>query len=254
MLNLYLCCGVLSDRRLKIMNISENNLRVSINVIRLVGYGLLTLWLIDLIAAFAPPRFTNPSWEFQTMGRLVESSGWGLIAFAMIFFGEDYFRLRFELPLLKFLSWMCLGFAILYFAMLPLGLGNTWRLKNLNDLEIGNVAEKRTTPLQEIQTRLSNSKSDAELLALYKNLVPSNTPLSIKDPQETKVKLLAEIGATTQRLRAELEVNRSSNFKQLVKSSVKWNLGTILCAVLFGYLWRFSGFYRNLQPVVTEEW
>jgi len=238
----------------KFVNISESNVRVSTNVIRLVGYGLLVLWLFDFIATFIPPKFTDPAWEFQTIGRLVESSGWVLIAFAMIFFGEDTYRLRLELPLLKGLSWLCLVFAILYFAMLPLGLANTWRLRNRNDVQAGAVLAQRTTPLNEVQTRLKNSNSDQELLELYKKLVPPNTPLTVKDPQETKTKLLAEINTSTIKIKQELDAARDANFKALVKNSVKWNLGTLLCAVLFTYLWRFSGFYRNLRPEVTEEW
>jgi len=236
------------------MNISESNMRVSVNVIRLVGYGLLILWLFDFVAAFAPPRFTNPVWEFETMGRLVESVGWVLIAFAMIFFGEDYFRLRIELPLLKVLSWLCLAFAIFYFAMLPLGLANTWRLKNSNDVQVGGILEQRTKPLKEVQSRLNSTTGDRQLLEIFKNLVPSNTPLNITNPQETKTKLLQEIDTSTKQIKAELDGTRDRNFKLLIKNSVKWNLGTLISAVLFGYLWRFSGFYRNLQQGSREGW
>jgi hypothetical protein len=236
------------------MNSSETNGRVSTNVIRLAGYGLLILWLFDFVATFIPPQFTDPAWEFQTMGRLVESVGWAIVAFAMIFFGEAAFRLEIEFPLLKGLSWMCLVFAILYFAMLPLGLANTWRLKNRNDVQIGNVLAQRTKPLQEVQTRLKNTQSDPELLELYKKLVPPNTPLTINNPQETKDKLLSEIDTSTIKIKAELDAARDRNFKSLVKNSVKWNLGTLISAVLFLYLWKSSGFYRNLQSTPPEEW
>jgi hypothetical protein len=236
------------------MNISESNMRMSTSVIRLVGYGLLILWLFDFVAAFAPPRFTNPVWEFETLGRLVESVGWVLIAFAMIFFGEDYFRLRIELRLLKVLSWLCLAFAIFYFAMLPLGLANTWRLKNSNDVQVGSILEQRIRPLKEVQSRLNSTTSDRELLELYKRLAPANAPLIISNPQETKNKLLQEINTSTQQIKAELDGNRDRNFKLLVKNSVKWNLGTLISAVLFGYLWRFSGFYRNLQQGSRDSW
>jgi hypothetical protein len=236
------------------MNISESNMRVSASVIRLVGYGLLVLWLFDFVAAFAPSRFTNPVWEFETMGRLVESVGWVLIAFAMIFFGEDYFRLKIELPLLKVLSWSCLAFAIFYFAMLPLGLSNTWRLKNSNDVQVGGILEQRTKPLKEVQSRLNSTTSDRELLELYKKLVPANAPLNITNPQETKDKLLQEINTSTQQIKSELDANRDRNFKLLIKNSVKWNLGTLISAILFTYLWRFSDYYRNLQQGSREGW
>jgi hypothetical protein len=234
------------------MNVSENSLRVSSKVIRLVGYGLLVLWLFDIAALFVPPRFMNPAWEFETMGRLVESVGWALVAFAMIFFGEDSYRLRLELPLLRVLSWLCLIFAILYFAMLPLGLANTWRIRNNNDVEIGNQISQRTAPIEEVQAKLSSNLSDAELLQVYKKLVPPNTPLDIKSPRETKEKLLAELDASRTKIKGDLDAARSSNFKQLVKSSVKWNIGTVICAVLFLYLWRFSRFYRVLKSRSQE--
>lgn len=236
------------------MNVSENSLRVSTKVIRLVGYGLLVLWLFDFAALFVPPRFMNPAWEFETMGRLVESVGWSLVSFAMIFFGEDSYRLRLELPLLKFLSWMCLGFAILYFAMLPLGLANTWRIRNNNDVEIGRQLAQRTAPIEEVQAKLSSDLSDAELLEVYKKLVPPNTPLNIKNPRETKEKLLAELSASSAKIKGDLDATRTSNFRQLVKSSVKWNIGTVICAVLFLFLWRFSRFYRVLKTKSKEGW
>ncbi len=236
------------------MNISENNLRLSANILHVVGYGLLILWFFDTVAYLTPLKFTDPLWEFETIGRMVESVGWLLIAFAMVFFGEGSYRLWFELKLLRVLSWVCLGLAIMYFAMLPLGIADTWKLRNMNDLEIGKALDQNTTPLRDLQTKLTNTKTDQELLDLFKKSLPPNTPFNVKDPQETKTKLITEIDATTLKIKAELDAQRSSKFKVLVKNSVKWNLGAILCAVLFAYLWRFSAFYRNYNPEASEEW
>ncbi len=38
----------------------------------LLGYGLLAFALIDYIDILIPSHFTNPEWELQTLGRLVE--------------------------------------------------------------------------------------------------------------------------------------------------------------------------------------
>jgi uncharacterized membrane protein len=236
------------------MNFSENNMHVSANLVRLAGYGILVLWLIDLVTFFTPPRFTNPVWEFETMGKLVDSVGWALVAFVMIFFGEDNYRLRLELPLLKILSWMCLGVAILYFVMLPLGLANTWRINNLNNVEVGNQLAQRIAPLEQVQAKLNENLSDAELVEVFKKLLPPNTNVSeVKSPRESKEKLLENLNTSTAKIKADFDAVRTRNFRQLVKNSVKWNLGTAICAVLFIYMWRISGFYRNLAPSSQEE-
>jgi len=226
------------------MNLSGNSFGISGKVIRLVGYGLLALWIIDAIAVFIPPRFTDPTWEFETMGRLVESVGWPLIAMALIFFGEEDSRLTFELVIVRAISWFCLVLAILYFLMLPLGLANSWRIKNKNDVQIGEVLSQKTNPLNQLETNLNKASSDGDVTTILLSLVPPDRRAAqapqIKDPQDVKNKLLTEISKSKQNIKTETDDARSKALKVLIKSAVKWNLGAILGGVLFVYLWRFS--------------
>ncbi len=226
------------------MNLSGNSFGLSGKVIRIVGYGLLTLWILDAIAIFIPPRFTDPTWEFETMGRLVESVGWPLLAMAFIFFGEEESRPRFELILVKGLSWFCLVLAIFYFLMLPLGLANSWRIKNRNDVQIGEILSQKTTPLNQLETGLTKASSNDDVTKVLLSLIPPDRRAAqapqIKDPQDVKTKLLSEIVKSKQKLKTETDDARSNYLKVLIKNAVKWNMGAILSGVLFIYLWRFS--------------
>lgn len=58
----------------------------SIYRLRWVGYGLLLLALFDTIEVLTPPQFTNPAWEFQTIGALVERVPVPLLGLVLVFF------------------------------------------------------------------------------------------------------------------------------------------------------------------------
>ena len=89
-----------------------NNLLKSIRILRWVGYGLLVLFLFDLVETLVPLRLMNPVWEFQTMGTLVEIAAVPLIALGLVFFGEGISRAKLERPVLKSLSWLALLYGI----------------------------------------------------------------------------------------------------------------------------------------------
>lgn len=66
----------------------SDRLARSITLLRWVGYGLLIFFGLDTIETLTPLRFTNPAWEFQTMGTIIEQIAVPLIGLALIFFGE----------------------------------------------------------------------------------------------------------------------------------------------------------------------
>ncbi len=104
----------------------------SVALLRLAGYGLLLLSLFDYINIFTPPRFTNPVWEFQVMGEMVEKMPVPLIGFAFVFFGKDAYRKDLEEIAIKVLSWLALVLGIMFLLLIPLGVNNTLRIDNFN--------------------------------------------------------------------------------------------------------------------------
>ncbi len=228
------------------MSFSENTLGKSIRVIRLVGYALLVLASLDSVSLFFPPGFTKPEWELQVMGRLVDSVPVPLIALVMIFFAEQTDRLRIEKQLLRFLSWVCFGFALLHFAMLPLGLGDTWRLNNKNNSDIGNALSRQIKPLIDTETKLKQSNSAQELKKTIEDLVranPNQTP-TITDPEKIRERMLAAITTSTKQIKAESDAVKLSALQNLIRASAKLNIGTVVAAVAYFMLWKLTPWAR----------
>jgi len=228
------------------MNFAETSLGKSVKLIRLVGYVLLILSIFDAIALFIPPGFMNPIWELQVMSKLVDAVPVPIIGLVMIFFAEQGDRLRVEKRALRFLSWACLVMAIFHFALLPLGLGNTWRVNNRNNTQISAAVSQQTTALINVETRLNQTSSEAELQKIISDLVRANpdNPLSISDPKLIRQRMLSEISATTKKIKADSEAARSTTLQNLIKTSFKLNLGTLAAAIAYFFLWKLTPWAR----------
>jgi len=213
------------------------------DILRIGGYTLFISWIFEIISYFFPLGFGEPVWEFDAMGKIVNAGGTVLVALALIFLGSGEVNLRLEKNIIKGLSWFCLGLAILHFAMLPLGLGNAWRIKNRLDVEVGLIVSQRMENLRKLEIQIKETKSDKELADLFNTLVPPDkrsAEFKNADTQEIKTKMLAEINKSAPRFKAEAEATKIKPLQLLVKDAVKTNFGTIIFSVAFMYFWRFS--------------
>jgi hypothetical protein len=228
------------------MNLAETSLGKSVKLIRLVGYVLLTLSIFDAIALLVPPGFMNPIWELQVMSQLVDAVPVPLIGLVMIFFAEQSDRLRLEKRTLRFLSWACLVMAVFHFGLLPLGLGNTWRVNNRNNTQISAALSQQTSALINVETRLNQTDSAAELQKIISGLVRANpdNPPNINDPKLVRQRMLSEISATTKKIKADSEAARSNTLQNLIKTSIKLNLGTLAAAIAYFFLWKLTPWAR----------
>ena len=96
-------------------------LECSESLLHIIGYIFLIFAVLDYLIILIPPQFTNSVWEFQTMGQLVERSAIPLIGLVLVFYRPEQAVDRWELRLLKLISWLCLLIGIFYLMMLPLG-------------------------------------------------------------------------------------------------------------------------------------
>ncbi|HEY9851529.1 MAG TPA: HpsJ family protein [Leptolyngbyaceae cyanobacterium] len=214
------------------------------SLIRVAGYGLLLLAAFDYVNIFIPSRFTNPVWEFQMMAELIEKSPVPLIGLVFVFYGKDEFRREIENIFLRILSWFCLVVAILYIVLIPLGVNNTIRINNLNNSQINNQLSQQLGQLQQVTTRLNEASSQQNIANLYNAITRQNLPPNINNPEELKKRLLSEVEATRNRVQMEAETTRKNQKINLLKNSVKWNLGAIICGVLFMMVWRITNWAR----------
>lgn len=226
------------------MNEFESKEWRSVGLLRLVGYALLFLSLVDFVNIFIPPRFTNPIWEFQIMGELVEKMPVPAIGFAFIFFAKYKYRKDVEEIILKVLSWMALALGILFLLLIPLGINNTLRINNINNIQANNQLSQRLTQLQQINEQLNQATSAEAINKLFNNLNVKGRPPEINSPEALKSRVISEINTAQKQVQTNTEVARKSQQLNLLKSSVKWNLGALIAGVLFIYIWKLTNWAR----------
>lgn len=164
----------------------------------LLGYGLLLFALVDYIHIVIPPRFTDPSWEFQTIGVLVEHAVVPLLGLIFVFYShQGYIRER-QTNLLRFLSWVSLLVGLVYLLMLPLGVADTWRIYYGINAQITAQVSQQSQQLQQLKGQLNQATTDEQLKQLVASLAPQGRSLEIKNPQASKDQFLTEISQAQQ--------------------------------------------------------
>lgn len=210
----------------------------SLAILRAIGYVLLVFVFLEFLDIVIPPNLTNPGWEFQTVGRLVESVPIILFAFALIYVGREIGRNAKERFILPILPWLALIIGVFYLLTIPLGLLNTNRLLKLNNQQMVQL-EERKTEVNEIKTNLEKSKSQADIEKLLQDLGNQNPvpQLNAEQFQEVKDSLGNIVQGGENQLNTQTEQLELARLNVL-KKSVKWNLGALLSGVLFIYIWR----------------
>jgi hypothetical protein len=214
---------------------------------RLTGYGLLLLGLFDVVAAFIPVNFTNPIWEFQFLGELVERSIVPLMGLALAFYGEREGRLKFERPLLPLLSWLSLLAGIAYFALIPLGITDAWKINQINNQQVSAQVSQKMENINKAKDSLKKA-TPADLDAAFAALKKRGIPKDIKNPQVMKAKMSENFATVEKKLNDDSEKAASNLRTALLKNSTKWNLGALLSGILFVMVWRITRWSRRRVP------
>ncbi|MDF5713732.1 MAG: HpsJ family protein [Rhizonema sp. NSF051] len=213
----------------------------SITLLRILGYALLVLALFDIIEMFIPPNFMNPVWEFQTLGALVERVPVPLIGLVLVFFGELYSRTKWEFPILKVISWLTLFFAVLFILLIPLGIVNTVRLNSQSSTQISTISTQQISQAEQVEKQL-NQATPEQINNLLKR---QGRSLDGKNPQELKSELLSEVSLAKTKIKSQAEATQSLQGLNLIKTSVKWNLGALVSGALFFIIWKQTNWARQ---------
>ncbi len=221
----------------------------SATLFRWIGYGLLIFSLFDTISIFIPPDFLNPGWEFQVIGQLVERVPVPLIGMVLVFYGEKLGRKKWEIPLVKLLSWLTVVFAVIFFLLAPLGIINTVRLNNRSNLQIDTEMQQRTEQIAQVKELLAKASTPAEMQDLISRLDTQGRAPNIKDSQQLdEIKkqvseVISQAETTMQTQAQEAKSNRQTN---LFKNSIKWNIGALVSGALFIFLFTGTAWARKM--------
>lgn len=216
----------------------------STSLFRVVGYSLLVLALFDIIDILVPPQFMSPVWEFQAIGKLVERVPVPLLGLVLVLYGEANFRRSWEKLILKFLSRAALLAGILFLLLIPLSIVNSLRLKDATDNQINTQVTQQKAQFQQVKQQLSTATAK-DIGSVIARLNREGRPPASNNPQEVKSQLLSEIAKAETAIQTKADAERTNRQIALIKSLVKWNLGSLVSGIALIWIWRSTYWARR---------
>lgn len=213
-------------------------------LLNLLGYGLMAFALVDYIHTIIPLRITDPGWEFQTIGALVEHSAVPLLGLILVFYRHEGHIGKWEKKFLGFFSWISLLLGLLYLLMLPLGVADTWRIYHRSNAQIAAQLSQQSQQFQQIKGQLNQAKTDEQIEQLV-SVTTQGRPPQIKNPQEFKKQYLAQVDQAQWKMQSQAKTVQKNQTQALLKNSVKWNLGALISATLFLSIWHITRWARK---------
>ena len=217
----------------------------SSGILRLVGYGLLLMALVDLLFLLIPPQLMNPLWEFQTIGAIVERIPVTLLGMVFIYYGEKSDRAPIEATILKLLSWTSLLAAVLLILAIPLNISNGFRIYNQHNATANAQFVTQKDTIEQFKQQLKTASSKDEIGAILQQ--QAKQEVTIPDSVNTeklKTDILANLQNNQDSITNQAEAFRSQKKSLLLKKCLKWNLGALISAILFFIIWKSTGWAR----------
>ena len=224
------------DEQVKQFSLSQFR---SMGLVHIVGYGILLLSFVDVFTIVFPPRFMNPTWEFQAFGQCIERAPVLFLALVLIFFGEDNPRGNIERIFVRILSWFTLVLALACFILVPLGIFNTIRIDQTNEQRANFELSQQLSQLREVRGQIEEASSSEELRGLV-SLLRSNSSsplLDSEDLSQTQDRLFSVLKNREQLFIADNSRQISKQHRALVKQSFKWNFGAVITGTMLLLTW-----------------
>lgn len=210
------------------------------NILRLAGYGLLLMAVVNICWLLIPFKLMNPLWEFQTVGRIMERIPVVLLGMVLVYYIKPSDRTSVEAIILKGLSWLSLMFAILLMLIVPLNISNSFSIYYQHD-----PVPQEHDLIQQFKARLEAANSQAEIGAVLQQQVESHLDLpNSANTQQLKTKILNNLSRELDRNIGRTTAFRAQKRSMLVEKCLKWNLGALVAAVLFFMLWQNTAWVR----------
>lgn len=223
----------------------------SIVLFRWIGYGLLGLFVLDIATLLSPLDLMNANWEFQTAGNIVERIPIPIIGLGLVFFQEMRIRKRWEIYILKALSWISLLFCLICVAGIPIVLAtSSQRIAQQIDVNFANEYDQQFSQSVAIQDQIE-SASRNELEAFLED---QGEAVGASSAEEARQQLLADIAEARDRLRTQVQEEINLRKATVKKNAVKWILGSIMSGVIFAYTWHLTRWARaSISQRVSQE-
>lgn len=215
---------------------SSRNQWLFSTLVRITGYSLLLLALFDVVAALVPLQLFNPTWEYQTIGALVERVPVTLLGFALSFYNGVQDRSKLERVFLNLLSFIALLVGILFLLVIPLLVGDSIRVNQQNYARLSAQTAQQTNQLTQLEQRIS-ATSATDLAEEAARLGLETDAATSTNPEALKSRLLNELTTRKQQVEQAREASWQSQRFNLMKTTLKWLLGAFVSGIVLLYTW-----------------
>jgi hypothetical protein len=144
--------------------------------------------------------------------------------------------------------WLTLFVGLLYFLLIPWSVPNTLRLDRQYQAEITTQVDQLLQQIQQINDAIAKTTTKEQIAQLLSRLDREERIPNLKDSQqltEVKKKLSEFIAQGESKMKAEAKATLNVQRLELLKNSVKWNLGALVSGALFIFIWRNTGWARR---------
>ena len=219
---------------------------LTISILRVVGYGLLMMAMVDLINLLIPLELMNPDWEFQLIGSVIERIPLTFLGIVFVFYEDTNYRTPIEKILLKIISWFCLILAILLLLAIPLNINNAFRIYRNYNARINYQVIPRLEMIEDFQNQVKLANSPENLANIIQQKVSTKVELPPSlDLAEFKDNIANNLQQESESLQAKAQDKRINQRKQLIRKVIKYNLGALIAIFLLIFVWQNTYWART---------
>lgn len=221
------------------MNLTPKQQIFSLSILRLVGYGLLFMAFIDLLVILIPLKLMDYTWEFQTIGTIIERIPLILIGVVLVFYGERSDRTPIETLVLRWLSRLTLIIAIGLILIIPLNIVNGFRIYHSYNANINARTIPRIDAMEEFKGRVQSAESLAQIESILETKAKKDIVLPDSlDSEVFKQNIIDKLQNNQDVLRSQVKSTNQEKGYFLLKKAFKWNLAALISSLIFLFIWK----------------
>ncbi|MEM9273627.1 MAG: HpsJ family protein [Cyanobacteria bacterium P01_F01_bin.143] len=219
---------------------------LTVSILRMVGYGLLTMAVIDIMNLAIPLRLMNPDWEFHLIGSIIERIPVTFLGIVFVFYENTNYRTPIEKILLKIISWSCLVAAIFLILAIPLNINNAFRIYRSYNANINYQLAPRLDVIQDFQNQIEAANSQENLVNILQKQSPAKIELAEPlDVDNFKESINENLQKESDSLQNKAQNSRNKKRNQIFRKVVKYNLGALISIVLLIFIWKNTFWART---------
>ena len=228
------------------MTILQDRERIfSASILRLLGYGILLMAVVNISFLLIPLQLMNPLWEFQTVGAIVERMPFILLGIVLVYCGERSNCASIELSVLKGLSWFSLISAIVLLLIIPLNINNSLRIYyQTNAIDDAQFISQQDT-IKQFQEQLTLANSKEEITAILQQKTPNINISDSIDIEDLKNSIIVILQDYRSSIASQIQTFGEQKRSLLIKNCFKWDIGALISAILFLLIWKSTDWTRT---------